>query len=147
MFTSLLIIPTSPACVQQEGQDEPNTTSLSLAIREAVSIAKIAFPMILTGLFLYPRSMISMLFLGRLGELALAGGSLAVGFANITGYSILSGLAMGMEPICGQASGAKKHHLLGRDVAKNNTFAHCGFTAHFFSLAEHEKHPSFLWPR
>ncbi|KAJ6748055.1 PROTEIN DETOXIFICATION [Salix purpurea] len=123
MFTSLLILPTSPACMQQEEQ-EPNTTTLSLAIREAIAIAKIAFPMILTGLFLYPRSMISMLFLGQLGELALAGGSLAVGFANITGYSILSGLAMGMEPICGQASGAKKHHLLGRDVAKNNTFAH-----------------------
>ncbi|MCI11927.1 multidrug and toxin extrusion protein 2-like, partial [Trifolium medium] len=38
--------------------------------------------------------MISMLFLGHLNELALAGGSLAVGFANITGYSILSGLAV-----------------------------------------------------
>ncbi|CAI0404225.1 unnamed protein product [Linum tenue] len=69
--------------------------------------------MILTGLLLYSRSMISMLFLGRLGELSLAGGSLALGFANITGYSILSGLAMGMEPICGQAFGAQKHHLLG----------------------------------
>ncbi|PKI35786.1 hypothetical protein CRG98_043821 [Punica granatum] len=57
--------------------------------------------------------MISMLFLGRLGELALAGGSLAIGFANISGYSILSGLAMGMEPICGQAFGAKRHSILG----------------------------------
>ncbi|KAM6555949.1 hypothetical protein CsatB_002968 [Cannabis sativa] len=82
-------------------------------VDEASSIAGIAFPMILTGLLLYSRSMISMLFLGRLGELALAGGSLAVGFANITGYSILSGLAMGMEPICGQAFGAKKNTLLG----------------------------------
>ncbi|KAG9132482.1 hypothetical protein Leryth_008418 [Lithospermum erythrorhizon] len=88
-----------------------NTTHLSLVINEARSIAKIAFPMILTGLLLYCRSMISMLFLGRLGD--LAGGSLAIGFANITGYSILSGLAMGMEPICGQAFGAKKYNLLG----------------------------------
>uniref|UniRef100_A0A803PRF3 Protein DETOXIFICATION n=1 Tax=Cannabis sativa TaxID=3483 RepID=A0A803PRF3_CANSA len=54
-----------------------------------------------------------MLFLGRLGELSLAGGSLAIGFANITGYSVLSGLAMGMEPICGQAFGAKRFKLLG----------------------------------
>jgi MATE family multidrug resistance protein len=69
--------------------------------------------MILTGLLLYSRSMISMLFLGRQGELALAGGSLAIGFANITGYSILSGLSMGMEPICGQAFGAKRYKLLG----------------------------------
>jgi MATE family multidrug resistance protein len=69
--------------------------------------------MVLTGLLLYSRSIISMLFLGRVSELALAGGSLAIGFANITGYSILSGLAMGMEPICGQAFGAKRFKLLG----------------------------------
>lgn len=80
---------------------------------EARSILGLAFPMILTGLLLYLRSMISMLFLGRLGGLALAGGSLAIGFANITGYSVLSGLAMGMEPICGQAFGAGNHKLLG----------------------------------
>ncbi|GJN21835.1 hypothetical protein PR202_gb09353 [Eleusine coracana subsp. coracana] len=80
---------------------------------EARSILGLALPMIMTGLLLYLRSMISMLFLGRLGGLALAGGSLAIGFANITGYSVLSGLAMGMEPICGQAFGAGHHHLLG----------------------------------
>ncbi|XP_044468969.1 protein DETOXIFICATION 49-like [Mangifera indica] len=97
----------------EQTQKKPQKTHLSLAIQEAISIAKIALPVILTGFLLYSRSMISMLFLGRLGELALAGGSLAVGFANITGYSILSGLAMGMEPICGQAFGAKKHTLLG----------------------------------
>ncbi|MBA0566017.1 hypothetical protein Golob_010868, partial [Gossypium lobatum] len=57
--------------------------------------------------------MISMLFLGYLGELELAGGSLAIGVANITGYSVISGLAMGMEPICGQAYGAKQWKLLG----------------------------------
>ncbi|KAJ4835657.1 Protein DETOXIFICATION 49 [Turnera subulata] len=62
--------------------------------------------------------MISMLFLGRLGELSLAGGSLAIGFANITGYSILSGLAMGMEPICGQAFGAKRYKLLGLSMQR-----------------------------
>ncbi|KAI4337556.1 hypothetical protein L6164_015955 [Bauhinia variegata] len=57
--------------------------------------------------------MISMLFLGYLGEMELAGGSLSIGFANITGYSVISGLAMGMEPICGQAYGAKQRKLLG----------------------------------
>ncbi|KAK4283143.1 hypothetical protein QN277_000127 [Acacia crassicarpa] len=81
--------------------------------KEFICISQIALPMIFTGLLLYCRSMISMLFLGRLGELSLAGGSLAIGFANITGYSILSGLAVGMEPICGQAFGAKKFTLLG----------------------------------
>ncbi|XP_062120522.1 protein DETOXIFICATION 49-like [Humulus lupulus] len=91
----------------------PQKSHFFRLVDEASLIAGIAFPMILTGLLLYSRSMISMLFLGQLGKLALAGGSLAVGFANITGYSILSGLAMGMEPICGQAFGAKKNTLLG----------------------------------
>lgn len=88
-------------------------THLKSAYKEVISIFRIALPMILTGLLLYCRSVISMIFLGRLGDLALAGGSLAVGFANITGYSILSGLAVGMEPICGQAFGAKRFTLLG----------------------------------
>ncbi|KAL3524236.1 hypothetical protein ACH5RR_017070 [Cinchona calisaya] len=91
---------------------------ISLVLKEATSISNIALPMILTGLLLYSRSMISMLFLGRLGDLALAGGSLAVGFANISGYSILSGLAMGMEPICGQAFGAKRYKLLGLSLQR-----------------------------
>lgn len=84
----------------------------ALAVREAKEILGLALPMVLTGLLLYSRSMISMLFLGRLGDLSLAGGALAVGFANITGYSVLAGLAAGMEPLCGQAFGARRLGLL-----------------------------------
>ncbi|KAL3514315.1 hypothetical protein ACH5RR_027032 [Cinchona calisaya] len=88
----------------------PTTTE---ALEEIKAIGKISGPTAMTGLILYSRAMISMLFLGYLGELELAGGSLAIGFANITGYSVISGLAMGMEPICGQAYGAKQMKLLG----------------------------------
>lgn len=87
--------------------------TLSEAVEEMKEIGKISGPTAITGLLLYSRAMISMLFLGYLGELELAGGSLSIGFANITGYSVLSGLAMGMEPICGQAYGAKQWKLLG----------------------------------
>ncbi|GAB2293699.1 Protein DETOXIFICATION 48 [Dionaea muscipula] len=83
------------------------------AMEEVKAIGKISGPTAVTGLLLYSRAMISMLFLGYLGELELAGGSLSIGFANITGYSVISGLAMGMEPICGQAYGAKQMKLLG----------------------------------
>ncbi|KAJ8772262.1 hypothetical protein K2173_027439 [Erythroxylum novogranatense] len=85
----------------------------SEALEEIKAIGKISGPTAMTGLILYSRAMISMLFLGYLGELELAGGSLSIGFANITGYSVISGLAMGMEPICGQAYGAKQWKLLG----------------------------------
>ncbi|XP_051150745.1 protein DETOXIFICATION 48-like [Andrographis paniculata] len=88
----------------------PNTSEV---IQELKEIGKISGPSAITGLILYSRAMISMLFLGYLGELELAGGSLSIGVANITGYSVISGLAMGMEPICGQAYGAREMRLLG----------------------------------
>ncbi|KAL5074035.1 hypothetical protein RYX36_013019 [Vicia faba] len=87
-------------------------------IDEMKAIGKISVPTAITGLLLYSRAMISMLFLGYLGETQLAGGSLSIGFANITGYSIISGLAMGMEPICGQAYGAKQWKILGLTLQK-----------------------------
>ncbi|XP_021852793.1 protein DETOXIFICATION 48 [Spinacia oleracea] len=87
--------------------------TISEAVKEMRAIGKISGPTTVTGLLLYSRAMISMVFLGYLGELELAGGSLAIGFANITGYSVISGLAMGMEPICGQAYGGKQMKLLG----------------------------------
>ncbi|KAI3846085.1 hypothetical protein MKW92_009521 [Papaver armeniacum] len=59
-----------------------------------------------------------MLFLGYLGDIELAGGSLALGFANITGYSIIKGLAKGMEPICSQAYGARRWSVLTQAYQK-----------------------------
>ncbi|CAI9100451.1 OLC1v1037561C1 [Oldenlandia corymbosa var. corymbosa] len=81
-------------------------------IQETKSLFSLSFPIALTALILYARSMVSMLFLGQLGETQLASGSLAMAFANITGYSVLSGLALGMEPLCSQAFGAQIPKLL-----------------------------------
>ncbi|KAE8721490.1 multidrug and toxin extrusion protein 2-like [Hibiscus syriacus] len=53
-----------------------------------------------------------MLFLGYLGDIELAAGSLAIAFTNNPGYSVLSGLALGMEPLCSQAFEAQRHKLL-----------------------------------
>lgn len=56
--------------------------------------------------------MISVACIGRLGSLELAGGALAIGFTNITGYSVLYGLAMGMEPLCSQAFGSRNFTMV-----------------------------------
>ncbi|XP_047171323.1 protein DETOXIFICATION 51-like [Vigna umbellata] len=80
--------------------------------REVKALMELAFPIAFTALIFYARSMVSMLFLGHLGDLELAAGSLGMAFANITGYSVLSGLALGMEPLCSQAFGAKRMNVL-----------------------------------
>ncbi|KAL9685848.1 hypothetical protein QQ045_023302 [Rhodiola kirilowii] len=86
--------------------------TLNEAVTELKSLFGLALPIIITALILYSRSILSMLFLGRLGDTELAGGSLAIAFANITGYSVLSGLALGMEPLCSQAFGAQRPKVL-----------------------------------
>ncbi|XP_040999197.1 protein DETOXIFICATION 48-like [Juglans microcarpa x Juglans regia] len=104
--------------LQLDDEELHRWPTFSEALAEIKAIGKISGPTTITGLLLYSRAMISMLFLGYLGELELAGGSLSIGFANITGYSVISGLAMGMEPICGQAYGAKQWKLLGLTVQR-----------------------------
>ncbi|KAK8476852.1 hypothetical protein V6N13_144776 [Hibiscus sabdariffa] len=93
-------------------QNQENNGSISEITEEVKSLFSLAFPIALTGLILYSRSIISMFFLGQLGNIQLAAGSLAIAFANITGYSVLSGLALGMEPLCSQAFGSQRPKLL-----------------------------------
>ncbi|CAH8383616.1 unnamed protein product [Eruca vesicaria subsp. sativa] len=94
------------------------STPLSHFTNEAISISKISLPLVFTGLLLYFRSFVSLFFLGGLGRPTLAGGSLALAFANITGYSLFSGLTMGVESICSQAFGAKRYNLVQTTIRR-----------------------------
>ncbi|KAL3812924.1 hypothetical protein ACJIZ3_014192 [Penstemon smallii] len=76
-------------------------------MEELRNIISIGFPILAMGILSYLKNMVSVACMGRLGSLELAGGALAIGFTNITGYSVLSGLSMGMEPLCSQAFGSK----------------------------------------
>ncbi|KAJ8766507.1 hypothetical protein K2173_022566 [Erythroxylum novogranatense] len=80
-------------------------------VQELKKMADIGFPIVTMGLVGYFKNMVLVVCMGRLGSLELAGGALAIGFTNITGYSLLSGLAMGMEPLCSQAFGSRNMSL------------------------------------
>ncbi|XP_062227651.1 protein DETOXIFICATION 52-like [Phragmites australis] len=94
-------------------------------VREAAALCRLAFPIALTALLLYSRTALSMIFLGSIGDLPLAAGSLAIAFANITGYSVLSGLSLGMDPLCSQAFGANQPRLLGLTLYRSVLFLLC----------------------
>lgn len=76
----------------------------------------IAVPLMAMNLTWFAKLAITTSFLGRLGELQLAGGTLGFTFANVTGFSVLTGLCGAMEPICGQAYGAKNFKLLHKTL-------------------------------
>lgn len=88
--------------------------AVSEVVEEMKQLYSTAFPNIITGLLIYGKSTISMMIMGKLGKEELAGGSLSIGFANISGYSIISDIAMGMEGISSQACGAHQWPLMGQ---------------------------------
>lgn len=76
----------------------------------------ILLPLIAMNFTWFAKTAITTAFLGRLGDLYLAGGTLGFTFANVTGFSVLNGLCGAMEPICGQAFGAKNYKLLHKTL-------------------------------
>lgn len=86
--------------------------SVSQVVEELKELWGMTFPVTAMNFLVFFRQVVSVLFLGRIGSLELAGGALAIGFTNITGYSVMVGLAAGLEPICGQAFGSKNWDLL-----------------------------------
>ncbi|KAK6249732.1 hypothetical protein SCA6_003737 [Theobroma cacao] len=73
----------------------------------------LAGPLIAVNLLQYCIQMISVMFVGHLGELALSGASMATSFATVTGFSLLMGMAAALDTLCGQSYGAKQHSMLG----------------------------------
>ncbi|KAM7259451.1 hypothetical protein ACFE04_015192 [Oxalis oulophora] len=86
------------------------------ALSELKTQRSIAGPLMAMNLTWFAKLAITTVFLGRLGELQLAGGTLGFTFANVTGFSVLNGLSAAMEPICGQAFGAKNFKLLHKTL-------------------------------
>ncbi|KAF3772708.1 DETOXIFICATION 54 protein [Nymphaea thermarum] len=97
---------------------DPNGELLRLVTEEMRELWGMATPIALLNFAVFARSTISVACLGRLGSLELSGGALSVGFTNITGYSILFGLASGMEPICSQAFGSKNWDLISLSLQR-----------------------------
>ncbi|KAF7819941.1 protein DETOXIFICATION 16-like [Senna tora] len=57
--------------------------------------------------------MISLMFVGHLGEFPLSAASMATSFLNASGTCVLMGMASALDTFCGQSYGAKKYDALG----------------------------------
>ncbi|KAF7812049.1 protein DETOXIFICATION 54 [Senna tora] len=87
-------------------------------LEELKKLWDMALPITAMNWLVFVKAFISVLFLGRLGSLQLAGVTLSIGFTNITGYSVLVGLSSGLEPLCSQAYGTKNFHLLSLSLRR-----------------------------
>ncbi|KAF7015311.1 hypothetical protein CFC21_029185 [Triticum aestivum] len=82
------------------------------AAEESGRLAALAAPMIAVALLQLLMQLISTVMVGHLGEVALAGAAIANSLTNVSGFSVLIGLACALETICGQAYGAEQYHKL-----------------------------------
>ncbi|KAH7293770.1 hypothetical protein KP509_28G041500 [Ceratopteris richardii] len=74
---------------------------------------RLAGPLITNNFLQISVQIISLVFVGHLGELALSSSSLAISMANVMGICVMTGMASGLETLCGQAIGAKQYKLVG----------------------------------
>ncbi|KAL0001257.1 hypothetical protein SO802_015038 [Lithocarpus litseifolius] len=84
-----------------------------LDVAEAKTQLLFSLSMILTNVFCFLMTLISVMFAGHLGELELAGATLANSWAVVTGLAVMIGLSGSLETLCGQGFGAKVYRLLG----------------------------------
>ncbi|KAF2313173.1 hypothetical protein P3X46_029916 [Hevea brasiliensis] len=104
--------PTPPPPLTQKW----HTNLMQVLLLELKIQSRIILPLLAMNLTWFAKLAITTAFLGRLGGLPLAGGALGFTYANVTGFSVLNGLCAAMEPVCGQAYGAKNFRLLHKTL-------------------------------
>ncbi|KAL1559766.1 protein DETOXIFICATION 56-like [Salvia divinorum] len=104
--------------LQQQKQLSLETPNLQKELRTQW---RITIPLVAMNFTWFAKTAITTAFVGRLGELPLAGATLGFTFGNVTGFSLLNGLCGAMEPICGQAFGAKNVCLLHKTLLMATT--------------------------
>ncbi|XP_019104571.1 protein DETOXIFICATION 16 isoform X2 [Beta vulgaris subsp. vulgaris] len=82
-------------------------------VMEAMKQIKLAGPLMAVNFLLFSLQVISVMFVGHLGELPLAAASVATSFASVTGLSLLKGMGNALDTFCGLSYGAKQYHMLG----------------------------------
>ncbi|KAK1267849.1 MATE efflux family protein 5 [Acorus gramineus] len=88
-------------------------SSWRASIKEGKRLSLVAAPMIAISVSQFSLQVISTMMVGRLGELSLASATIASSITNVTGLSVLIGMASALETLCGQAYGAKQYEKLG----------------------------------
>ncbi|XP_062104856.1 protein DETOXIFICATION 14-like [Humulus lupulus] len=80
---------------------------------ELKKLSYIAAPMVVVSVSQQLLQVVSVMMAGHLGELSLSGVAIANSFTAVTGFSLLFGMAGGLETLCGQAYGAEQYKKLG----------------------------------
>ncbi|KAK2991345.1 hypothetical protein RJ640_007565 [Escallonia rubra] len=96
----------------QGKREEKGVTGRVLG-EEVKRLVCIAGPMVAVTLSQYLLQVISVMMVGHLGELSLSSTAIGMSLCNVTGFSVIMGMASALETLCGQAYGAHQYKKLG----------------------------------
>ncbi|KAK4426600.1 protein DETOXIFICATION 14 [Sesamum alatum] len=82
-------------------------------LQELKKVSYIAAPMVTVSVLQYLLQVVSVMMVGHLGQLTLSGVAIATSLTNVTGFSLLFGMAGALETLCGQAYGAEQYTQVG----------------------------------
>ncbi|XP_048328790.2 protein DETOXIFICATION 3 isoform X1 [Ziziphus jujuba] len=85
----------------------------SAITEELKKLISMAAPMMVVSVSQYLLQVVSVMMAGHIDELSLSGVAIASSFTNVTGFSLLVGMAGALETLCGQAYGAGQYHKFG----------------------------------
>lgn len=89
------------------------TKTRTTLMEELKKMGTIAVPMVATSVLQYLLQVVSVMMVGHLNQLSLSSVAIATSLTNVSGFSILSGMAGGLETLCGQAYGAGHYEKHG----------------------------------
>ncbi|ESW14988.1 hypothetical protein PHAVU_007G034700 [Phaseolus vulgaris] len=98
---------------KHEEESEEKRVTWSGFSEEMRRISVIAGPMVAVVFSQYLLQIVATMIVGHLGELYLSSAALAISLAGVSGFSLLMGMASGLETICGQAYGAQQYQRIG----------------------------------
>ncbi|KAL4332294.1 hypothetical protein GQ457_07G014540 [Hibiscus cannabinus] len=94
-------------------EEKKQAVSCGGCMEELKKGSRIAAPMVAVTVLQYLVQVVSVIMVGHLGQLSLSSVAIATSLANVTGFSLHSGMAGALETLCGQAYGLQQYKKLG----------------------------------
>ncbi|XP_010552153.1 PREDICTED: protein DETOXIFICATION 8 [Tarenaya hassleriana] len=102
---------------EEEGEEEwgdvrGSTEKKGFGMEMMKKVSFMAAPMVAVAVSQYLLQVVAVVMVGHLDQLSLSSVAIATSLTNVTGFSLLFGLAGALETLCGQAFGAKQYRKL-----------------------------------
>ncbi|CAN0888005.1 Protein DETOXIFICATION 14 [Linum grandiflorum] len=92
---------------------EGRSSKWVVCLNEVKTVSLVAAPMVVVTVLQFLVQFVATMMVGHLDQLSLSAASIGAAFSLVTGFTVLAGMAGGLETLCGQAYGAEQYHKLG----------------------------------